>query len=452
MRRRVWIVCVAVLAMCGAPRAARADADFEPLTNDPFTDPLFNPLGAPGAPVPKPPEPKPPQSIIFVESLFDAATASDPFPLPSATEGVASATRTCACLPDCRTWLSAEWLIGSTRGTSLVPVLTTGPASAGLLAGAVGQPATVPLFGGKPVLNDWRSGLRIEAGMWFDPDRRSGVSARIYSLFSGREQSTVRGTGTNVIRVPHFMPVGAGAAQIPVFVGFPGVITGTATASARTCFTGGDASYRRLIAGSDDTRLELLAGYRQLHLCDELGATFTATPVGINAALIPRLTGLDSIRTENDFYGPQLGLYASRAWNRLSLEGHAATALGVTVSDLDFARSRVLGIGAPGSTAPIAGALAGFGLPAALAASVNRIPLRSTVENGELAYFGVVAEGGVRLKWAPTDHLRLTSGYSFLYWNNVRRAPEMFTGGPVLRPRAVDFATHIVSAGLEMRY
>ena len=451
MRTRVWAVCAAVLVLSAFARAEPPGAEFAPTAGDPFSDPFFK---LPGTPAPKPapkPEPTEPPSIIFAPSLFTAA--DDPLAPPTAPDLAERVKCACACPPDFSTWFSAEWLIGSTRGPSLVPLVTTGPASAGLFAGAVGQPATVPLFGGKPVLNDWRSGLRAEAGVWFDPDHRGGASVRIYSLFSGREGFAARATGTNVINVPQFAPIGTATVQIPVFVGFPGVTTGTATASARSAFTGGDANLRRRLALGDGYRVELLAGYRQLYLDDELALNFTATPVGVNAALAPRLTGADSIRTRYDFYGQQLGLYASTGWGRFVLEGHTATALGLTVSELDFARARAIGLGPNGNPVPAATAFAGLGVPAALAAPLaNGIPFGVTGTSGTLTYFGVVAEGGVRLKWIATDRLRLTGGYDFLYWNNVRRAPEMFAGGPVLRPRAVDFATHLFSTGLELRF
>lgn len=440
MRGGVWAVCVAAVLGVTAAGSARVQADpptheLPPNAGDPFRDPIFGP-----APAPKP------------DTLFAAVTANDPFVVPSAVESEPRACVPCACGPGFTVWLSAEWLIGRTRGPSVSPIVTTGPLAAGLLAGAIGQPTTFPLFGGKRVLNDWRSGLRVEAGMWFDNDHRTGLSARLYSLFSESEQFTARPAGAAVVNVPHFVPVGAAAVQIPVFVGFPGVTTGTAQTSAETTFAGGDLNFRRLLDRGDRYRLELLAGYRQLYLDDELRASFAMVPVGLAAVVLPRITGSDAIRSRNDFFGPQLGLYGSTGWDRLTLEAHAALALGVTASDLNFVRTRTQ-TSNPASAALL---LSAVGVPppiaTALATATAQFPLTGANTGGSATYFGLVGEGGFRLNWRATDHVRLTAGYSFLYWNNVRRAQEAFANSALLRPRAADFTTHLFGVGLDVRY
>jgi hypothetical protein len=430
--------------------SARAD--------DPFADPFFRPAGAtksqPAA-KPKAAAPKPATTVVPASNearegtLFEAATAPDPLPVP--TTAVAACN---SCEHPYALWFNAEYLLGTTRGPNVSPLVTTGPAAAGVLAGLPGQPSTVALFGGRPMLNDWRSGLRVEAGMWFDREHTVGALARFYTLFSARETFLGRADGTNVLNVPQVVNVNGVLAQVPVFAGFPGVTTGTATGGARATFTGGDLSARVLLHREAGYRLDLLAGYRQMYLGDALSLNASASAAGVPAALSTR----NSVSSRNDFYGPQLGLLLSTNRGRLGLEAHATAALGATVSDLDFARTNALtgSVSVPATTA----ALVNAGVPlttaaplaAQLAAATNNAPLGSTTVANTVTYFGAVAEVGMRAKWQVASNVRVSAGYGFIYWNNVRRGPEAFNGGDVLRLRASDFSTHTFNFGAEFRY
>lgn len=453
MRYWLWAVCAAaVVGLAGGaagapPKPEPPVTELPPTADDPFTDPIFNPPGVP-KPVPVPPT-----------KLPDLPPTTEPVVTPEVVKSLAEAGDWCDCASaGYTTWLTAEWVIGTTRGPSLVPVVTTGPVTAGALAGAVGQTGTGPLFGGRPVLNDWRSGLRVEAGVWLDADHRNGVSARFYSLFSVTDAFNARPIGATVVNLPQYTPTPFGTVQTPLFVAFPGATAGRVAASTRTSFGGGDLNFRHLLDRGDSYRVEVLAGYRQLHLSDELGATFDVTTTGIPLAAA-RMFGGDIVHTSDNFYGPQLGLYAATEWHRLTLEAHAAAALGATVSDLEFARSRTLVTAPLGVQRTTTAALVALGVPPATALALapralaaNQFSLARAGTSNALTYLGVVGEGGGRLSWRATDHVRLTAGYSFIYWNNVRRAQEAFVSSPVLRSRAADFTTHLFSAGVDVRY
>jgi hypothetical protein len=405
MRARYSLFALLLLAA-----GARAD--------DPFADPFFKPAG-------------------------------DPLPLPTSAEAACN-----SCEHPYSMWFSTEYLLGRTRGPNVAALVTTGPAAAGLLAGLPGQPTTTPLFGGRPMLNDWRSGIRVEAGMWFDSEHTFGALARFYTLFSARENFLARADGTNVLNVPQTVSVNGVLTQIPVFAGFPGVTTGTATGGARATFTGGDLSARLLLHRDAGFRVDLLAGYRQMYLGDALWLNADTSISGVPAALTTR----NSVSSRNDFYGPQLGLLLSTSRGRLSLEARATTALGATVSDLDFVRTNAIdgSVNVPATTA----ALVGAGVPLAtaaplaaqLAAATNTVPLGTATVANTVTYFGAVAEVGLRAKWQVARYMRVSAGYGFIYWNNVRRGPEAFTGGDVLRLRASDFSTHTFTFGAEFRY
>ncbi|WP_439625762.1 BBP7 family outer membrane beta-barrel protein [Gemmata sp.] len=336
----------------------------------------------------------------------------------------------CPC-PDpraTRVWFGAEVLLGTTRSVNIAPVVTTGPAAAGLLnAAAIGQPGTVPLFGGRRMLGDWRGGLRAEGGLWFDRAHDAGAVARFYSLYSTSDQLTGAGNGLNVVNVPQFVALGGTVVQVPAYVGFPGLTTGTVSATTQTMFAGGDLNVRLQTRQGRAWRVDALLGYRQLYLRDELGYGFTAT--GGVPPLAGLVTGGQSARTRNEFYGGNLGVLATAGGQRWLVEGLAAVALGVNASALDFDRSVVV---------------AATGVPA--------VPLVATSTRDPMTYFGTVAEGGVRIGYRVTEHARLTVGYTALYWNNVRRAQDQVTLSPALTGATTHFFAHMLSCGAELRY
>ncbi|MCE9566661.1 MAG: BBP7 family outer membrane beta-barrel protein [Planctomycetes bacterium] len=352
--------------------------------------------------------------------------ASDPMASPRAEDFVFGGN---PCVLPWRFWGGAEVLLGMSRPVPVVPVVTTGPAVAGLLnAGAIGQPGTVPLFGGRHMLGDWRGGLRAEGGMWFDAAQNNGVTARFYSLYSTSDQLVGAGNGTNVVNVPQFVSVGGLIVQIPAPVGFPGLTTGTVSTTAQTMFAGGDLNLRRMMQQGRRVRFDALVGYRQLYLHDELGADFTVVGA-LPPPLVAVASGGDNIRTQNHFFGPNLGLVASTVGKRWTLEALGAVAIGVNVSDLDFRRNLL-----------------------ATATGVPRTPIVLTNVHDPMTYFGTVAEAGFKVGFRLGEHAKLTFGYSGLYWNNVRRAQEQLTLSPTLTGNTTYYFAHMLTCGAEVRY
>lgn len=327
-------------------------------------------------------------------------------------------------------WGSGEILLGTGTGTRVPSLITTGPAAAGLFnAGALGQPGTVVLFGGRRMLDDWRAGVRAELGVWFGRDHLWGASARFYSLFSTSEQFEGVSDGANVINLPQAIPVGGVRTQFPAYAAFPGVTIGSAFATAQTQFAGGDLNLRRVLHSDPRLRIEAFGGYRQLHLGDELGDSFRVQSAVIPFPTAPILIGDDSIRTRNNFYGAQLGGLGSVVSGRWSFQGTMATALGVTASDFDFSRTRLATVGA-----------------------VPPVVLEQVTDGGRVNYLGVVSEGGVRVGFRLAAHAKVTCGYTALYWWNVRRASEQFDLSATPSTRTTYYLAHMFSAGLDVRF
>src|SRR5438876_8321100 len=119
-----------------------------------FAGPTF--AQPPGGPVPVPP-PAP----------LDGPVA----PLASCCTDGACDNRGPAC------WASADYVLAWMRGVNVPTLATASPVGTSqATAGVLGQPTTVGLFGG--VLNSQaRSGFRVAAGGWLDPDQTLGVEA-----------------------------------------------------------------------------------------------------------------------------------------------------------------------------------------------------------------------------------------------------------------------------------
>ena len=80
-------------------------------------------------------------------------------------------------------WAEMEYLAWSVKGDRLPPLVTTSPAGTPpAQAGILGSPGTTVLFGDSSVNGGWRSGGRLRAGYWFDPQHRSGIEASFFGL------------------------------------------------------------------------------------------------------------------------------------------------------------------------------------------------------------------------------------------------------------------------------
>jgi hypothetical protein len=347
-----------------------------------------------------------------------------------------------------RVWGSAEFLLGNTTGVNVRPLIATGPLDPfrsrnGLgFSGKPGQPGTVPLFGGQQMLDDWRSGLRAEVGIWLDPARTWSASARFYSLFSTSEQFNAIGDATSVVRLsrPSFPRSGSvGDLFTPEaldYVSFPefstgsgtGFFTGSVSATVQTTFAGGDLNLRRVLFAGDRLQFQGFVGYRQMHLGDEVEVAFNIIPPPPGEFPLPVFAaqkGADSVRTRNNFYGPHIGTIGALDAGRWKLEGWASVSLGVNASDLDY------------HLAP---------------QGIEQVHHPAVTTSGQADYFSVVAEGGVRAGFRVTDRVLLTVGYTGIYWSNVRRAQEQYS----LETKPTGATTYLyasmLSFGAEVRY
>ena len=197
------------------------------------------------------------------------------------------------------------------------PLVTTSPAgTAQAQAGVLGQPGTTVLFGGDAVNTAAHSGGRVVLGWWLDP------TARIEGEFFGLGQQTTSfnqsSAGTPILARP-FTLLGDGTtttiAQLDSHVvAFPGTQSGSVQSSVSSSFLGAGVHATQNLTfcnyGCDrQHRLDLIYGFRYLHLNENLSINDSTTSTG--GGIVPVGTTLatsDGFRTTNNFYGANLGL------------------------------------------------------------------------------------------------------------------------------------------------
>src|SRR5262249_4007501 len=147
---------------------------------------------------------------------------------------------------------------------------------------ALGQPDTTVLFGNQTVNDTVAPGLRLRAGLWCDCDSHKGIEASVVYLPNNSTAYRTNTSLTPVIARP-FLDAATGA-QSALAVGVPGIAPGGISIDAkRDDFYSGDVNGRCNLCCSCICRLDLLTGFRYMHLSESLWITqgVTANPLAL---------------------------------------------------------------------------------------------------------------------------------------------------------------------------
>jgi hypothetical protein len=382
-------------------------------------------------------------ALLFVRPTFAQSSGQGPASAQAAAEpagpGAAEAPPAAAtaapagsflpCLPwdgpptgaGGRAWVTAEYLFAWVQGTTLPALITTSPpGTARATAGVIGVPGTSPVFGG-PVNGDVRSGVRFDAGYWFDPDRTFGIEAGMMMLES---QATIFGAssgGTPILARP-YLDATTGLPQAAL-IAFPGLSSGSVDVKATSGnFYEAHVDLSETFLTNGPFRLNALAGYRFFRFDDALRIGQTIVPTGGAFAPGTQLATTDSFRTHNTFNGVDLGLRGQFAWQNLTLSVLGKIAVGYVHRDVFISGSQTVSV--PGA-APVT-------------STGGLYALSSNVGTFGSNDWGMLPELGVNLAWQVNSYLQLRVGYSILWLDRVARAVDQidFTVNPNLIPPA----------------
>jgi hypothetical protein len=356
--------------------------------------------------------------------------------------------------------VSAEYLLWWLKNGPVPPLVTASPPSS---AGILGQPGTVTLFGpGSDLTGSPLSGGRFTAGAWLDDCQTVGVEGSYFFLGTGTRNFTAAGTGapgSPVLARPFFNALTG--REDSELVAAPGVLAGSVGVASSSRLQGAEANALcNLCCGCDcgcGYRVDALAGFRYLDLKESISISENLTVL----PTVPLLGGTnflvsDRFDTRNQFYGGQVGVQGQVWSGWLFATAAAKVALGDTHQSVDV--SGFTRIAPPGAAATT--------LPGGLLA------LSSNSGHFTRDRFSVVPEGRLGFGVQVTDYLRVSIGYTFLYWSNVARpgdqidrvvnpaalpilggtAPAVGPARPAFTFKDTDFWAQGLSVGLEFRY
>jgi hypothetical protein len=321
------------------------------------------------------------------------------------------------CMPQ-DGWISYEFLSFYQDELYLPPLVTTSvdPSISRSQAGVLTNPATRVIYGG-PVLSDSIDGGRLRFGVWLDRCHTWGLGGELIEMSEQSETFLATSEGLPILARPFFnTQTGVEDAEL---VAYPDVLSGSVGVQVKSKFEGAGFHIRRLrrseegckkwlFCGCPDhycLRAELLVGYRYLQLQES---------VMIRESLVSQESNnpgsfeiLDSFETKNQFNGIDLGWLVRSTRGYWTVDGSVRLAIGNNRQTVKISGQSA--ISDPSSVPNMQTYPAGF------------LALSSNVGSYTRDEFAVVPEFGLTVGYQLTDHLRMTIGYTGIYWSNVVR-------------------------------
>jgi hypothetical protein len=291
------------------------------------------------------------------------------------------------------------------------PLVTTG-STTDAHPGALGQPGTASLLGTNLDFG-MVHGVSLGAGFYLDQDAHCSLEWTGFLNLADhiRFSKASDAAGNPLITRPVFNAVDQ--TNRAFFDSFPDVAQGGIAIDGRSQLIGSEINARYRCCPAEHFQVDALLGFRFLRLTESLTIRDRVQPLtdgvltflGNGIPATDALTDVDSFRTSNHFYGLQLGggAHWDGKWVYAGIYGKVA--IGATDEQADINGSTTLY--SPGAS------------PQGAAGGILALPGNMGQHNRTI--IGFVPEGGLDFGVNITPCVRLTAGYSFLYWNAVVR-------------------------------
>jgi hypothetical protein len=327
-------------------------------------------------------------------------------------------------------WASGEYLLWwVSRGPVTQPLVTTGPPGS---SGILGQPGVAVVAG--PPGPDYSNldGARVTLGAWLDEFQHTGVELAWFDFAQKTDVQTVAsdGNGAPLLSRPVVNAMTGAEAVSPVAL--PTILVGRADVRSSLDLWGAEANLVGSLVRGRYVWVDMTAGFRYLQLNEDFSVGTTSTliapgPLAFVGKLQPPGTTVgveDVFRTQNQFYGGQLGLRGEVTYGRFFFDLAGKLAVGNNEEFL-----------------VISGGTAAQG-PAGVAAAPGG--LLAVASNSRLYSHGqvtVIPELTAKVGFCLTPHLGAFFGYNLLYWPYLARPENQIdrTVAPQLVPTNLAF-------------
>lgn len=362
-----------------------------------------------------------------------------------------------------RVWVGMEYLGWAMKSARLPAVVTTSPLGTSVdESGVLGVDTTI-LFGDDTIHDRMRSGGRLRGGFWLTPDNTHGFEGSYFGVDGHDVVFYALGAGDRILARPYQDAVTGQPASL--VTAYPGLQDGSLLATADLEFSGAEALYRRVLLREPYRQFDLLLGYRYGRLFDQFRVHEELLSLDDDSgfatdALVERT---DLFKAINRFHGGEIGLegrWMGSGGLTLKLLGKAA--LGASLS-------RFLVEGSTVVSEPQTDAATGRSeLVVTERHEGGLLSQPSNIGRYNTDTFAFLGELGVSLEYVWSPNVRLSFGYTLVYWSDVARAldhvdttinPTQFRSGdlqgadrPEFRFALEDFWAQGLNAGLEIDF
>lgn len=327
-------------------------------------------------------------------------------------------------------WLSAEYLLGWSKGRRVPPLVTSSndPLQAG--NGVLGQPGTTILYGNESVGEEIGHGGRIDLGTWLDDAQQLGFGTRFFGFRPDDGDFAAQSDSTRLLALPFFnIRDGIEDSRLIAAGGNAAVTTGSGQISIdySSYVLGAEAYLRVNVLQARGVRFDLVSGYHYSRVSDRLKIdSFSRDEDGGFLLGIGNTRRLqDAFNARNDFHGGSIGLLTQIHRQRNTFLMLGKISLGNMHQQLTID-------GAQLNQTP--GGATSFFRSGTYAVGTNI----GEFDRDVLAF---IPECNFTWKYNLIGNVDMSLGYSFSYWSDILTAggaidrqinPDQFQGLPIL--------------------